>query len=118
MSIVKFELKNEHIKLLRQLRWSTSKDNKFIVSVEDIDEPLLFNESNFYEAIDLILNGPPKYPNPLEVDEFPTYSQEQKDEWDKLFSELPTALDIVLYNGHFNVGMYKTRYHLRDWKKI
>jgi hypothetical protein len=46
------------------------------------------------------------------------YTPEQTKEWDKLISELPTALDIILYNGHFELGLYKSKYHLRDWKKI
>jgi hypothetical protein len=54
----------------------------------------------------------------LTNDKFPEYSVEQKSEWDKLYSELPMALDIILYNGSFELGKYKTRYHLRDWKKI
>ena len=116
MSVLKFELKNEHIKLLKQLKWSSN--NKVIVSVEDISDPLLFNESNVYEAVDLILNGIPANIDPLNTSEFPVYTPEQITEWDKLLSELPTALDIILYNEHFNVGKYKTRYHLREWKQI
>lgn len=118
MSIVKFELKDEHVKLLRQLSWSNSDDKKVIVSVEDVNEPLLFNENNVYEGIDLILNGAPANADPFNTDELPTYTPEQIAEWDKLLSELPMALDIILYNGNFNLGKYKTKFHLRDWKQI
>lgn len=118
MSIVKFELKAEHVKLLRQLRWSSSSDKKMIVSVEDLDEPLLFNESNVYEAIDMILNGIPANFDPFNTEDLPTYSPEQIAEWDKLLSELPMALDIILYNGNFELGLYKTKFHDRAWKSI
>lgn len=118
MSVVKFKLTDDHIKLLRQLRWSNTPDNKVIISVDNVDEPLLFNENNVYEAIDMILNGKPPEFDPLNNDELPTYSSEQITNWDKLLSELPVALDIVMYNGHFNVGTYKTKFSDRDWKNI
>lgn len=118
MSVVKFELKNEHIQLLKQLKWSNTPENKMIVSVEDVNEPLLFNESNVYEAIDLILNGIPPNFDPFNTSDLPTYSPEQISEWDKLLSELPTALDIILYNGDFTLGRYKTKFSDRAWKLI
>lgn len=32
--------------------------------------------------------------------------------------ELPTALDIILHNGNFELGTYKRKFHVRDWKKV
>lgn len=116
MSVITFELKQEHVNLLKHLKWSLT-DNKFIVSVENITEDsALFGADNNYEAIDLILNGKPEEFNPLETGEV-IYKQEQKDEWDALISELPMALDIILYNGHFELGNYRSKYHIRQWKK-
>ena len=34
------------------------------------------------------------------------------------YEELPAALDVILYNGHFQLGLYKTKYHDREWKKL
>lgn len=117
MSVVKFELKKEHVMLLKNLKWGLL-ENKFIVSTEDITEdPAPFGVDNVYEGIDLILNGKPEDFDPLNSVE-KEYSDEQKDAWDKLISELPTALDIILYNGHFDLGTYKTKFHDRQWKKI
>ena len=72
------------------------------------------------ESIDLILNGKPENFDPLNTSELREFTSEQIKEWDKLISELPTALDIILnmYNDKFELGIYKTKYHLRDWKKI
>jgi len=117
MSTLIFEVKEEHIKLLKDLKWCM---NKGIVSgVADEGDTLAppFGGVNLYESIDLILNGKPEGVNPFMEEEFPVYSEEQKAEWDKLYSELPLALDIILFNGHFDVGIYKTRYHLREWLK-
>ena len=119
MSAIVFELKAEHVKLLKHLRWSLNDENIISgVGKEEGDVAPPFGENSVYEAIDLILNGNNKEIDILTHDEFPEYSVEQKAAWDKLYSELPMALDVVLYNGHFELGTYKTRYHLRDWKKV
>jgi hypothetical protein len=116
MSVITFELKQQHVDLLKQLKWSLT-ENKFIVSAEDISEdPAPFGADNVYEAMDLILNGKPQEFNQLETSEI-VYTQEQKDEWDMLLGELPMALDVILYNGHFELGKYRSKYHIRQWKK-
>jgi len=115
MSLVRLELKEEHIKLLKHLRWSV-KDN-LIQGISNDEDAVPFGENNIYEAIDLILNGMPPAFDPFETEELPEYSEEQKAEWDKLYAELPTALDIILFNGSFELGKYKTKYHDRHWKK-
>lgn len=118
MSIIKFELKEEHVKLLKNLRWSV-KDNLIVNMNNDGEEYIPpFGEDNLYEAIDVILNGKPTNFDPFNSDEFSEYTDEQKAEWDKLYSELPTALDIILYNGNTELGLYKTKWHLRNWVKI
>jgi hypothetical protein len=118
MSVIKFELKQEHIDLLRGSKWGLL-ENKFIVSTEDITEdPAPFGTDTVYEGIDLILNGKPANFDPMNTNEPTEYTPEQIKEWDKLLSELPTALDIILYNRHFELGTYRSKYHLRDWKKI
>jgi hypothetical protein len=71
-----------------------------------------------YEAIDIILNGRPADFDPFNTEEKVKYTDEQKEAWDNLYHELPTALDVVLYNGSYELGLYKTKYHDRVWKKI
>jgi len=116
MSVVKFELKEEHVKLLKNLRWSMK--NNIIVNMFDNGDEFVppFGENNIYEAIDIILNG--KTNNEVPEDLESPYSSEQKAEWDKLYNELPTALDIVLYNGTYELGLYKTKWHDRKWVKL
>jgi hypothetical protein len=118
MSIIKFELKEEHVKLLKHLRWSTQ--NGVVVGMghdgEDYIPP--FGENNLYDAIDLILNGVPENFDPFTTEDIKEYSDEQKAEWDQLYEDLPLALDVVLFNGHFNLGTYKTKWHDRVWKEM
>ena len=118
MSVITFELKEEHLKLLKFIKWSMT-DNKLIISTdENIEGATSFGEDNLYEAIDLILNGRPTNFDPLNTHEPPSYTSEQIAEWDKLYNELPTALDLILFNGHFELGRYKTRFHERNWRLI
>lgn len=118
MSLIKFELKKEHVLLLKNLQWSRDKNN-VIVGLgndgEEIAPPFGFD--TIYEAIDLILNGKPADFNPFETQEKTVYSEDQIKEWDKLYDELPRALEVILFNGNFDLGSYKTRNHIKDWKK-
>lgn len=118
MSIIKLELKEEHIKLLKHLRFKLNKNTNIIEGISDEEDSVPFGENSIYEAFDLILNGKPENQDPFNDSDFPEYSIEQKEEWDKLYAELPIALDIILFNGNFDLGTYKTKYHFRDWKKI
>jgi hypothetical protein len=119
MSAIIFNLKEEHIKLLKNLNWSVGPDKviKAVKSDEDGDYPP-FCEDSIYEAIDLILNGKPENIDILSSSSPNEYTKEQIEEWDKLYQELPTALDIVLYCGKFETGTYKAKHYIRDWKKV
>lgn len=118
MSVIKFELKKEHVLLLKNLRWSVNKENVISGVSDDGDEIAPpFGDENIYDAINLILNGKPKDIDFLTHDKFFEYTEEQKAEWDKLYSELTTALEIILYNGNFELGVYKAKYHNRAWVK-
>jgi hypothetical protein len=117
MSVLKFELKEEHVKLLKNLRWGV-KDGVIVNTYNDGEDYIPpFGEDNLYEAIDVILNGKPTNFDPFNTSEISDYTEEQKAEWDKLYQELPIALDIVLFNGSYELGFYKTKWHLRNWVK-
>ena len=119
MSILKFELKEEHVKLIKQLRWSLNSENHIVaVGHDGVENIPPFGENNIYEAIDLILNGMPEDFDPFNTEDIKEYSEEQKSEWNKLYHELTTALDIVLYNGSYELGSYKTKWNTREWKKV
>lgn len=119
MSVINFELKEEHVKLLKNLKWSINKDNILSGVANEGDELAPpFGESNFYEAVALILLGKPNDIDPFTYEDMPVYTAEQQAEWDKLYAELPLALDVILFNGSFETGLYKTRFYDRNWKKL
>lgn len=115
MSVTKFELKEEHVKLLTNIQWNLQHGKTLLVSeFNDAESQVLVD---IYEEVDLILNGTLNSKDSLGID-FDDYSIEQKTEWDKLLSELPMALDIFLYTGKMELGVYMTKFNVRAWKKI
>jgi hypothetical protein len=115
MSLLKITITEDHLKLLKQLRWS--QEDNLIVSKSDDEDSIVFGADNIYEAIDLILNG-----NVREFDmsdsELPKYTDEEKADMDTIFGELPLALDVILFRQSFEMGSFKTTYHDRNWVKV
>lgn len=114
MSLIKFELKEDHVKLVRFLKWGIN-EQKMIVSGEQ-DDVTPFGGDDLYEEIGVILFGKPENFDPFgeEIYEWP---EDKKKYMDEIYSELPTALSVILYTGSFELGHYKTKYHFIDWKK-
>lgn len=115
MSVLKFNLTQKHIDLVKHLQWNNTEVNNKVISTTTDGSP--FGGFDHYEDMGVILYGRPDDFNPLDGNPF-EWSDEQKNEIDKLLSELPMALDVILYTQSFVPGEYKTKFHNRDWKKI
>lgn len=126
MSLIKFELKEDHLKLLKGLQWSLTETNH-ILSISDMDnddaeEVILtpFGGDDLIEDIGAIIYGQPEDFDPFDEEtEFgkTKYSDEQIAYMTELFSGLKHALSIVLYTQSFNTGHYKRPYHDIHWTK-
>ena len=114
MSVIKFELKEDHIKLLKNLEWEELTSGNHIITK---GENTPFGGIERYEDMGTILYGQPEDFDPFDGDPF-DWSEEQKIEMDILIKELPIALDVILYTQNFETGLYKTKYHDKNWKKI
>jgi hypothetical protein len=118
MSLIKFELTDEHIKLIKQLKWDA------------IEFPHMKNETKVNKAtpfsdgdrivydIGLVLHGYDGNPVQHDTEVDPLYGEEEISRMKKLYEELPMALDIISFFGEFKTGWYKTKSYVRDWKKI
>lgn len=120
MSLIKFKLTEDHIKLVRQLKINIrNNDENIDYIIIDNKEP--FGSKDIFDDIFLILYGKPSNGelniNPWDKGQKP-WTDEQLNYMKKLLIELPYALDIILYTGKFEVGFYKTKSYHRDWKKI
>ena len=113
MSLIKFELKNDHVKLVKQLRFTKGKGIT-INAADEFGSP--FGGDNLYEDMDIILSGKPEVnfdplgePEPLEMEIITLYQ--------KLYDELPTALEVILNLNTFELGHYKRKHHQRGhWR--
>jgi hypothetical protein len=120
MALLKFELKQEHLLLLKNLKWSI--DDDFIIKTigEDSDThgQSPFGGEDVFEDMALILYGRPDDFDPLDEEcvSYTEYNDEQKEEMLKLLSELPTALSVVLNRQSFELGNYKSKWYDINWK--
>jgi len=117
MSILKFELTEKHISLVRNVNYQSIFDSigeGELVSVDDV----FGITGDLLRDVGLVLYGKPDGEfDPLNSEEI-TYSEEQKVEIVKLVKELPIAIEIIMNTKGFKVGKYKRRFHLIDWKYI
>lgn len=118
MSVLKVEITEEHLTLLKNLNWSL-KDNVISgVGHDGDDEIPAFGQNNLYEAMALILDGKPKEFDPFNAEDEAEYSEEFKAKCEKLYSELPLALEVILQTQTFPIGTFKAKFHDRVWKRI
>jgi hypothetical protein len=114
MSILKFELKKEHIILLKSFKWCEMGES-MVLKTDLEDNPL--SGYDYHDTIGALLFGLPEGYSPINDDRIP-YTDEQVILIDELISELPIALDVILNGSTFEPGLYKTKWSHRDWKKI
>jgi len=128
MSVIKFELKNEHISLLKALNWTFNKEiarpmvhnldpfgNKDAIYSDTDDEDASYISPSIHEEMAYVL-GIPHIPGTEKDAEGKQYDEEAKAKMDKLFEELPTAINIVMFTKSFQVGTYRTKFGYCDWK--
>ena len=117
MALIKFELTDKHLILLKHLDWETITDDKIATSIEE-GATTPFGGINLIEDIGVMLFGKPEGDFDPTSPYGPQYTDEQKDEIKLLFSQLPTALEIVLFLQTFEAGFYKRKWRVKNWKKI
>ena len=111
MALIKFELKEDHLKLIKHLdKWAMDESNSIFCETENKTP---YGGLSLTEDVGIILYGKPdKEFDPLSP-YGAEYTEEQIAEIDKLYDELPQALDIVLFHlpEATEVGHYKTKWH-------
>lgn len=110
MKTQRFELKEEHLKLLRNMcvRWEFCE---FGAPVIDCKKP--YGNSDVYEDMAKIL-GIKGFEN---SDEEISFSKEQVDLMDKLHKETEVVLQIVLKTGKFEEGIYVADEYSDNWTR-
>lgn len=103
-----FELKDEHIKLLRNMYVSWD-DCEFGAPSIDCKRP--YGNSDVYKDISKILEIKGAI-----FDEKEVFSPEQIDLMNKLHTETKTALQIILKIGEFRSGEYIADEYRENWR--
>lgn len=127
MSLVKFEVKEDHLKLMRFLQWSKT-DTNHILSINDLDRDDVedvvltpFGGDDLIQDIGDILYGVPEGEIDFMDEETgfgkATYTEEQIAYMTELFNGLHVALNICLYRQAFECGHFKRKYHDFHWEK-
>lgn len=120
MALDKFELKQEHIALIKNLVWD---ENILFLFEKDDELPLSqytspFGGDDIVEDMGLILHGKPEGEFDPMNEETEVYTDEQIAEMKNLLKDLKIALDITIFCSNFEAGWYSKKHHLRDWKKM
>lgn len=131
MSLIKFELKQEHIDLIRGLKWEAAEypdTGRFGLPYIDPDYPfgdlmggVLDEEENndedaYLKDAAIIIYGKPEKEKDDPFDqEGPEYSEEQMEHVKELIGELYYALDIIIKTGKFEPGKYKRKNYEIEW---
>lgn len=136
MSVITFELKQEHLDLLRGLNWDAAEypdTGRFGLPYIDPDYPFgdlmggtfeeESNEEAYLKDAGIIIYGKPENEEEDPFDETgPEYSEEQLEHLRELIGGLYYALDIVLKkgikDGEIKLGTYKTKNYEMDWEFI
>ena len=117
MALIKFELKKEHLILLKFLDWEPiSKDRIATMIPEGAETP--FGGIDIIEDIGTMIFGKPEGEFDPTSPVPPQYSDEQKEEIKTLLEELPMALEVVLFCQTFETGVYARKWNLKNWKSI
>ena len=118
MALIKFELTEKHLILLKHLDWEIIKDENKIITQFEEGATTPFGGINLVEDIGVMIFGKPDSDFDPTSPYGPQYSDKQKFEIEQLFSELPMALEVVLFLQTFETGVYKRKWNLKNWKKI
>jgi len=114
MAIVKFELKKEHLILLKHLTWGLDESNA-IFTIGENETP--YGGLSLLEDVGVMLYGQPQGEfDPLSP-YGPQYTEEQIHEVETLYSQLPLALQVINFTQSFELGHYKSKFNIRNWKK-
>lgn len=117
MALIKFEIKKEHLILIKFLDWRII-DNNQIGSVIEEGAETPFGGIDLIEDIGIMIYGKPQIdfdplsPAPVK------YSEEQEEFIKNIWEELPIALEICCFLQKFEVGKYTRKWNLKNWKKI
>lgn len=114
MSLIKFELKKEHVALIKGLKWDENVNRMF----EIIDTESPFGGDSLTEDLGLIIFGLNKnFVMDALNEDGPIFSSDQVSAMFSFYEELPRALEVVTNTCSFELGHYKRKFNDLFWVK-
>jgi len=105
MAKIKFNLTQDHIKLIKHLNFKYDDNNLLVWGFN-----IFYNK---YQDIETILKG--KIPFDDLINESYEYNDNVIEYYDKLISDIPTVLSIVLQNTTIQPGIYLRLSYENNW---
>ena len=119
MSIIKFDILEDHLKLVPFIKFNVDGHSLVAgspITEDSIEEKSPFGGEDFYVDMGLMIYGKVEKEFDPHSEEGIQYTTDQKKYMDKLFTELPTVIEILLSTGTFKPGQYSRKAHGIDWK--
>lgn len=116
MSVIKLEVTEDHLKLVKVLQFSR-ENGHLTTQSEEGGKTCAFGHEELYDEITIALKGRPTEFDPLATELF-QHTEEEKEYMDKLWGDMDKVLELKCYYDQLVPGIYKRKYHDREWKKI
>lgn len=114
MRIKRFEVKEEHIKLLKKLNFDFDSRTEFGAPLISPKRP--YGNSDVYQDIADIIGIKPEVTDWDNEDDF--FSDTQEMYMYALHKDMTTVLNILCVNLTIEAGMYQAKVYSDNWKKI
>jgi hypothetical protein len=108
MARVKFNITEDHLKLLKHIQLTTDENNNLRWGFD------IFHDK--YKDIETILKGK-ILPDDL-VNESYEYNDDVLKYYDQIISEIPTVITIILQNNQATVGTYTRLSYENSWSLL
>lgn len=117
MALLKFELKKEHLILLKFLNWGMTDEGQLTTVNEEGATTMFGGHDMMEDALIMIYGKTNEEFDPLSIYNS-IYSDEQRALVQQYIDELPKALEVINFTQSFELGTYKSKWNFKTWKKI
>jgi len=107
-----FELREDHLKLVRRMNVGYRDDLEFGAPVIDPKRP--YGNSDVFNDIAKILGIEPEGAG----DDEPEFTEDQKGRMLELHKETATALQVILAANSFELGIYESEVYKDNWRRV
>lgn len=109
----RFEVTEDHLKLVRQMNFRYEDWSEFGAPAVDSKRP--YGNSDVLSDIVEIITGHNPYNEDGDLEQ---WVKDREQQFMKLHKETATVLEIAARTGKFEAGVYRTPTYFREWEKV